>query len=75
MTRLAVRDPEIVKELMITNHDALKRSEYNTTVSQVLGRGVLTSLGEKWITERRILNPFFHQDALKVCHYLIMPLK
>jgi cytochrome P450 len=65
MTRLVVRDPEIVKELMITNHESLTRSELHQFFSVVIGKGLLSLGGEKWILERRTINPFFHQDALK----------
>lgn len=66
MTRLVVRDPEIGRELFINNHESLTRSEPdNSIMSQVLGKGLLTVQGQKWITERRTLTPFFHLDALK----------
>ena len=66
-TRLAVGDPDVVKELLITNHESLIRAPLDEKiVSELLGKGLLSQLGEKWIKERRTLNPFFHQDALKV---------
>ena len=66
-TRLAVGDPDVVKELLITNHESLIRAPLDEKiVSELLGKGLLSQLGEKWIKERRTLHPFFHQDALKV---------
>lgn len=69
LTRLVVRDPEIVKELIITNHESLTRAGVQAGVqnlfSTVVGKGLLSLVGEKWTLERRTINPFFHQDMLK----------
>jgi len=46
LTRLVVRDPEIVKELSITNHESLTRPELQI-FSVVVGRGLLSLEGEK----------------------------
>lgn len=40
--------------------------------SVVVGRGLSILLGEKWAAERKILTPFFHQDALQV-HFSYTP--
>lgn len=69
MSRLVVRDPEIVKELMITNHESLKRPQISDKIASVVaGKGLLIQRGEKWTIERRTATPFFHQDALKVSY-------
>ena len=66
-TRLAVGDRNVVKELLITNHESLIRAPLDERiVSELLGKELLSQLGEKWIKERCILHPFFHLDALKV---------
>lgn len=65
-TRLVVRDPEIAKEVFITNHASLGRYLDDSFVARILGNGLLLLVGEKWTIERRIISPFFHQDALKV---------
>jgi cytochrome P450 len=72
-TRLVVRDPEIAKEVFITNHAALSRFlPADTFLPRLLGKGLLINTGEKWVTERRTINPFFHHDALKV-HITLEP--
>lgn len=67
-TRLVVRDPEIAKEVFINNHAHLKCAHPVDTflTKGLLGKGLVVLMGEKWATERRAINPFFHQDALKV---------
>ncbi|KAG0620516.1 hypothetical protein M758_4G222100 [Ceratodon purpureus] len=66
-TRLCVRDPEIAKEVFINNHAHLKCAHLGDTylMKGLIGRGLVALMGEKWSTERRAINPFFHQDALK----------
>lgn len=56
-----------MKELLITNHESLIRAPLDERiVSELLDKGLLSQLDEKWIKERRTLHPFFHLDALKV---------
>ncbi|KAG0586563.1 hypothetical protein KC19_2G100300 [Ceratodon purpureus] len=65
-TRMCVRDVELAKEIFINNHASLRRNEVDDKIiTSVVGRGILVHMGQKWATERRQLNPFFHQDALK----------
>lgn len=65
--RYVVRDPETAKEMFVTDHGSLKRIDLEETItSLVVGSGLFTLMGEKWATARKILTPFFHQDALKV---------
>jgi len=67
-TRLVVRDPEIAKELFFSNSASLQWNPSRYWFAPlIVGKGMLTQAGEKWATERRIIGPFFHQDALKVC--------
>lgn len=62
-----MRDAETAKEVFVTNHGSLKRIDIEETItSLVVGRGLFTLMGDKWAMERKILTPFFHQDALKV---------
>lgn len=66
ITRLAVRDPKIVKELMVSNHESLTRLQSESQfLAEVVGKGLLTQVGEKWASERRTLGPFFHQKSLE----------
>jgi len=68
-TRLVVRDPEIMRELLLINSASLKWNPSRLWFGSLfLGKGMLFQGGEKWATERRVINPFFHPDALKVRH-------
>jgi len=67
-TRLVVRDPEIARELFISNYTSMRWSASKNWFSYLLlGKGISMQVGEKWSIERRVLHPFFHQNSLKVC--------
>lgn len=66
--RLCVRDPELAKEVFVTNHAHLLCAHPvdGFLTKGLVGKGLVILFGEKWATEWRTINPFFHQDALKV---------
>jgi cytochrome P450 len=41
-------------------------------LSDLLGKGLITTEGEEWALHRQIVNPAFHQEKLKVryCKYV-----
>ena len=64
-----VREPELVKRVL----DGMKvggdfeRSHLESFIVTALnGKGVHSLDGKKWAIDRQTLNPFFHQEALKV---------
>lgn len=58
--QIVVTDPQLVRELLLTHHDALIRWERGVAVfSQVHGHSVLTAEGEAWRTKRHTLQPRF----------------
>lgn len=65
-TRLVVREPEFVKEVLMTQSDSFRRTDIEKyVVGQVTGNGIFIIDGPKWYMERHTLNPFFRQTALK----------
>ncbi|WP_342705990.1 cytochrome P450 [Burkholderia arboris] len=57
---VAVTDPALVRELLVTHHDALGRWERATRVfAQVHGQSVLVAEGEAWRDKRQALQPNF----------------
>jgi cytochrome P450 len=63
---VVVADPELVRELLVANHDALVRWERGIHVfAQVHGHSVLVAEGEAWRNKRHALQPSFHPKAVQ----------
>ncbi|KAK1298230.1 Secologanin synthase [Acorus calamus] len=66
--RVTIMDPELVKEILSNKFGHFARPNSNP-VMRLLGSGLVSYDGEKWAKHRRIINPAFHQEKLK----LMMP--
>ena len=66
--RVMIPDPELVKEILSNKfgHFGKPRS---TRIGKLLANGVVNHEGEKWAKHRRILNPAFHHEKIKVIAY------
>jgi len=60
-----IPDPELVKEVLSNKfgHFGKPRS---SRIGKLLANGVVNHDGEKWAKHRRILNPAFHHEKIKV---------
>jgi cytochrome P450 len=60
-----VNHPAIIKHILQDNHRNYSKNtiQYNT-LSQVTGRGLLTSDGPLWLRQRRLMQPAFHRRRL-----------
>jgi hypothetical protein len=67
--RLATRDPEFAKEVLLTRQSDFGRAESNAYIlGQIAGHeSVVTALDDRvHETHRRVLNPHFYPEAVKV---------
>ncbi|XP_010541542.1 PREDICTED: cytochrome P450 714A1-like isoform X2 [Tarenaya hassleriana] len=63
---LYMNDPELVKELNVTNTLSLGKVSYVAEkLRPILGRGVITSNGPHWAYQRRIIAPEFFMNKVK----------
>lgn len=59
-----IMNPEDVK-LILTKMDSFPKPEPSPLI-KLLAQGIAAYEGEKWVKHRRIINPAFHVEKLKV---------
>ncbi|KAK3160500.1 hypothetical protein QOZ80_1BG0060280 [Eleusine coracana subsp. coracana] len=64
--RLAVADPDLIREIMLSRADHFDRYESHPMVRQLEGEGLVSLRGDKWAHRRKVLTPAFHMDNLKL---------
>jgi cytochrome P450 len=64
--QIVVTEPQLVRELLVTQHEALARWERGVQVlSQLHGHSVLTAEGQAWRAKRQALQPAFAPRAVQ----------
>jgi cytochrome P450 len=63
---LLSRDKEVVEYILRKNHKNYYKSKIQTNyLSKYLGDGLLTSNGEMWLKQRRLIQPAFHKQKME----------
>ncbi|MFS7996113.1 putative secologanin synthase [Helianthus anomalus] len=60
-----IRDPELIKEILLRS-DEFRKPHPEAFRDSLIG-GILVAEGHKWIKHRKIINPAFNLQNLKVC--------
>ena len=60
----AIRNPEWIKDVLITNQSGFTKSRMLQRAKVLLGEGLLTSEGEFHTRQRRLVQPAFHRERL-----------
>ena len=69
-TRLAglhvftVAHPDGIKHVLQDNHRNYKKSVDYKILARLLGQGLVTSEGELWLRQRRLMQPMFHRQKI-----------
>lgn len=59
-------DPEIIQYILQKNHKNYYKSELQTKhVGKYVGKGLLTTNGDYWLKQRRLIQPGFHKKKLE----------
>ncbi|XP_065859909.1 cytochrome P450 709B1-like [Euphorbia lathyris] len=65
--RITITDPEMAKQILSNKFGFYKRSRSHPSSKKLMGeKGVIFVEGEEWVRHRRILNPAFSLDKLKM---------
>ena len=67
MPRVTIMNPEWVREVLSNKFGHFAKPQINP-LGRLLATGLAHYEGEKWAKHRRILNPAFHLEKLKVIH-------
>jgi cytochrome P450 len=71
--RVTIHDPELVREVL-SNKFGHYGKQRSSRFGKLLANGVVNHEGEKWAKHRRILNPAFHHEKIKVtirCNFIV----
>ncbi|KAL2516569.1 Cytochrome [Forsythia ovata] len=68
--RLTVSDPALIREIFVVKSEFFEKNESPLLVRKLEGDGLLSLKGEKWAHHRKIIQPTFHTENLK----LMMPM-
>lgn len=63
--RLIIMDPTLIKEVLLNKQGHFHLPPLNPLIL-ILTKGLTTLHGEKWAMHRKIINPAFHLEKLKV---------
>jgi cytochrome P450 len=64
--RVTITDPELVRDVLSNKSGDFLKTSLATRLSRMLVGGVVLLEDEKWVKHRRIMNPAFHAEKLKV---------
>jgi cytochrome P450 len=69
---ISTQDPAFVEHVLKTNHRNYQKSEFQTReMGRFLGKGLLTSNGEFWLRQRRLIQPGFHSEKIQGLYSII----
>jgi cytochrome P450 len=61
---LVINHPEDIKRVLLSNHRNYTKGEGMDRVKILLGNGIMTSEGEFWRRQRRMMQPAFHRRVI-----------
>lgn len=66
---IVTQDPGFIEHVLKKNHRNYNKSEIQTdALGRFIGYGLLTSNGEFWLRQRRLIQPGFHQDRIQALY-------
>ena len=69
---IATQDPGLIEYVLKSNHRNYYKSPILTEqLGRFLGKGLLTSNGEYWLKQRRLIQPGFHLEKIQALYAII----
>lgn len=69
---IATQEPGFVDHVLRVNHKNYYKSKIQTDqLGRYLGKGLLTSNGEYWLRQRRLIQPGFHAEKIRALYSII----
>ncbi|MFQ6669797.1 hypothetical protein Gotur_034902, partial [Gossypium turneri] len=62
---LVISEPELIKEVLKNSEKAFPKRKLTVFLSKLVGNGLVTVEGEKWVKQRKLGNYAFHGESLK----------
>ncbi|MGB8356332.1 MAG: cytochrome P450 [Chthoniobacteraceae bacterium] len=59
-----INEPDLIREVLVTNHKNFRKGRGLERVKRVLGEGLLTSEGQHHLHQRRMMQPSFHREKI-----------
>nr|AZZ89574.1 cytochrome P450 monooxygenase [Lagerstroemia speciosa] len=65
--QLVVTEPEMIKDILNNKDKNYTKIKPRSFLKKLLGDGLVTTEGEKWVKQRKLANYAFHGKSLKSC--------
>ena len=62
---IVTRDPDFIRHVLVQNNKNFAKGNSAEILRPVLGNGLLTSDGDFWLRQRRLIQPAFHRERLQ----------
>ncbi|KAA3485514.1 cytochrome P450 CYP749A22-like protein [Gossypium australe] len=62
---LVISEPELLKEVLKNSEKTFPKRKSTIFINKLLGNGLVTLEGEKWVKQRKLANNVFHGESLK----------
>lgn len=69
---IVTQDPGFIEYVLKTNHKNYQKSHFQSEkLAKFIGKGLLTSNGEFWLKQRRLIQPGFHHERIAALYTII----